>query len=74
MGRTHANRKDLLSAREREVLQLVARGKSGKDIAHRLLISEQTVKTHVRNARVRLGASSRAHAVALARERNEITL
>ena len=51
--------------RELEVLTLVADGCSTGAIAAALFISPETVKSHVANAMERLGASSRAHAVAL---------
>ena len=55
-----------VSEREREVLHLVAQGASVQDIAIQLMISPNTVRTHLRNTRQKLGAASRAHAVALA--------
>jgi DNA-binding CsgD family transcriptional regulator len=55
-----------VSDREREVLSLVAHGASVEDIATRLVISPNTVRTHIRNARLKLGAGSRAHAIAVA--------
>lgn len=55
-----------LSRREREVVQLVALGATGPDIADELHISPETVRTHVRNAMEKLGARSRAHLVARA--------
>ena len=53
-----------LSARERQVIALVAAGHSGPEIAEELHISHDTVRTHVRNAMAKLGARSRAHLVA----------
>jgi PAS domain S-box-containing protein len=53
-----------LSAREREIVQLIARGESGPEIAAELHISHDTVRTHVRNAMKKVGARSRAHLVA----------
>ena len=44
----------------------VARGDTVEDIAGSLVISPNTVRTHIRNARLKLGAGSRAHAIALA--------
>lgn len=55
-----------LSGRQREIVQLVARGESGPEIAAALHISGETVRTHVRNAMNKLGARSRAHLVAKA--------
>lgn len=55
-----------LSPRQREILTLVAAGRTSKEIASTLGISESTVNWHLSNAFTRLGASSRAEAVALA--------
>jgi PAS domain S-box-containing protein len=54
------------SAREREVLGLLARGSTDAEIASLLGLSSATVQTHVRNAKAKLGAKTRAQAVALA--------
>ena len=61
-----------LSTREREVLGLLAEGMSGAAIAERLVLSPETIRTHVRNAMDKLGASTRSQAVALALERGHI--
>jgi DNA-binding NarL/FixJ family response regulator len=58
-----------LSAREREVLRLVADGLPTKQIANALSISERTVKFHVNSIFHKLGAENRAQAVALAAQR-----
>ena len=63
-----------LTPREREVITLLALGLSGAEIAERLVLSPETVRIHVRNARQRLGARTRAHAIALALESGAITL
>ena len=55
-----------LSQREREIVRLVALGGTGPEIADELQISHNTVRTHLRNSMVRLGARSRAHLVAKA--------
>jgi len=55
-----------LSEREREVMTLVASGLQSGDIAERLFLSPETVKSHVHNALGKLGAHTRAHAVAIA--------
>ena len=55
-----------LSQREREVLQLVAQGASNKDIANALFLSENTVKTHLRNIMEKLHLQSRSQAAAYA--------
>lgn len=63
---SHAPR---LSEREREVLRLVAAGRSNKEIAAALGIAERTVKFHVTSIFDKLGAENRAQAVAVASER-----
>lgn len=63
-----------LSEREIAVLKLAAAGGSNKQIARELAISEQTVKGHMSNAFGKLGASDRAHAVAMAVQRGVIFL
>ena len=55
-----------ISARERDVLELVADGYSTPEIARALWITEDTVRTHVKRILVRLHARTRAHAVAIA--------
>jgi DNA-binding CsgD family transcriptional regulator len=55
-----------LTKREREIMTLVASGGQSTDIAQRLSVSTETVKTHVHNAMGKLGAHTRAHAVAIA--------
>ena len=62
-----------LSAREREILGLLSQGLSGEQAAKQLYLSSETVRTHVRNAMSKLGAATRAHAVALALQRGEIS-
>jgi DNA-binding CsgD family transcriptional regulator len=57
----------VLSARERDVLQWVARGKPNAEIATALYVSESTVRKHLQNAYRKLGVSSRTAAVALLR-------
>ena len=61
-----------LTAREREVVTLLATGLSGEEIAARLFLSSETVRTHVRNAMQRLGVRTRAHLVARAITSGEI--
>jgi DNA-binding CsgD family transcriptional regulator len=55
-----------ITPREREVLELVADGRSTAEIAQALWITEDTVRTHIKRMMVRLGARTRAHAVAVA--------
>ena len=55
-----------LTPREREVLRLIARGHSNRQIARDLVIGEQTVKTHVRSILTKLGLHDRVHAAIFA--------
>ncbi|MEV6236354.1 response regulator transcription factor [Lentzea sp. NPDC051838] len=57
-----------LTAREAEIVSLVARGLSNGDISSKLFLSEATVKTHLNRAMTKLGLSSRAQVVAFAYE------
>jgi len=57
-----------LTAREREVVGLVASGLSNEDIAHRIYVSQSTVKTHVARSMTKLGARDRAQLVVIAYE------
>ena len=70
---THAA-DDALSAREIEVLSLIAAGNSNKLIADQLAISEDTVKGHVKSILSKLGVHDRTHAVTAALKRGIIEL
>ena len=61
-----SNETAALSARERQVLRLVALGSACPEVADELWIAHDTVRTHVRNAMRKLAAKTRVHAVTLA--------
>jgi PAS domain S-box-containing protein len=63
-----------LTGREHEVIALVAAGLQGGEIAARLGVSPETIKSHVQNAMTKLGAHTRAHAVAIALSTGQIDL
>jgi DNA-binding NarL/FixJ family response regulator len=63
-----------LSPREREVMALMAEGRTAEAVGEQLGVSVETVRTHVRNAVRKLQARNRVHAIALALERGEIAL
>ena len=60
--------RERLTQREREIMRLLARGLSNKEIANELRIAERTVKFHVSEIFARLGVSNRTQAVTVARE------
>jgi DNA-binding NarL/FixJ family response regulator len=63
-----------LTAREIEVLQLVASGHANKEISARLFINDETTKTHIKNILAKLGAKDRTHAVSMGLKRGIISL
>jgi DNA-binding NarL/FixJ family response regulator len=65
---------DTLTAREIEVLRLIAAGDANKLIADQLSITEETVKSHVGNILSKLGANDRTHAVTIGLKRGIIEL
>lgn len=65
---------ETLTERETEVLRLLARGRSNKEIAHDLTIGEKTVKTHVSNILSKLGVPSRTQAALYAVRIGLVTL
>jgi PAS domain S-box-containing protein len=72
--RAERRRQRTLSPREREVLAMLARGLTGEQIAERLILSPETIRTHIRNAREKLGASTRVEAVTMALLGREIEI
>ncbi len=69
MGRMRAPAEETLSAREMQVLEMVAQGASNKEIGRQLHISEATVKTHLIHIFDKLGVSDRTQAVTVAMQR-----
>jgi PAS domain S-box-containing protein len=65
-------RNGVLSPREHQVVELLASGNTGEQVAERLGISPATVRVHVRNATGKLGANTRTQAVAIAVARGEV--
>jgi two-component system NarL family response regulator len=63
-----------LTSREISVLELVAKGMSNKEIGAALLVSEATIKYHLKNIYVKLGAGDRTEAALLATQRGIITI
>lgn len=63
-----------LSEREQEILRLIAKGRSNAEIAGELYLSIETVKTHTRNLRAKLGARDRVQAVIIAYETGFVEL
>jgi DNA-binding NarL/FixJ family response regulator len=65
---------DALTPREIDVLRLAAKGNSNKEIAAQLSLTEETVKSHIRNILAKLEAKDRTHAVAIGAKRGIIDL
>lgn len=73
-GDARSASRHVITAREREVIEMVAGGLTATQIADVLVLSTTTVDTHVRNAIRKLGAHNRTHAVTLAACQGEIEL
>jgi DNA-binding CsgD family transcriptional regulator len=58
--------RDVLTAREREVLRLLSEGRTTAEVASRLYLSEHAVRSRIKGAMAKLGARTREHAVAIA--------
>ena len=74
MDRLRAPRQEALSAREIEILEHVARGRTNKEIAAALFISEATVKTHLLHIFAKLDVQDRTQAVTVALDRGVLRL
>jgi DNA-binding NarL/FixJ family response regulator len=72
LARSTTDRVRELSPREREILDLLAQGLTGAQVAKQLFISPETVRTHIRNAMGKLEARTRVHAIVLALRQSEI--
>ena len=66
------NGKALLTPRERQIVEMLATGATGEQIAQELVLSPETVQKHVHNAKRKIGAETRAHLIALALTRGLI--
>ena len=66
LSREATQRLPALSKREGEIIDLLAQGLTGEQVADRLVLSSETVKTHIRNAMGKLEANTRVHAIAIA--------
>ena len=65
---------DVLTHREIDVLRLIAAGNSNKEIAGKLSLTEETVKSHIKNILAKLGVNDRTHAVTIGLKRGIIDL
>jgi DNA-binding NarL/FixJ family response regulator len=63
-----------LSPREREIMHLMAEGRTAEAVGEEISVSVETVRTHVRNVIRKLQARNRVHAIAMALQRGEIAL
>ncbi len=70
----HISNPETLTDREADVLQLLAQGKTNKEIAAALVITERTVKFHISSILSKLGAGNRTEAVTIAAQRGLVKL
>jgi len=63
-----------LTGREIDALRLIAKGNANKEIAARLFVTEETVKSHITHILGKLGANDRTHAVTIGLQRGIIEL
>ena len=61
-----------LTPRERQIVEMLAGGATGEQIAQTLVLSPETVQKHVHNAKRKVGAETRAHLIAIALTRGLI--
>ncbi|HVE93640.1 MAG TPA: helix-turn-helix transcriptional regulator [Acidimicrobiales bacterium] len=73
-GRSEGHTAAIISKREAQVLGMLSQGSTTEQVAGELVLSPETVQTHVRNATRKLGAHGRLHAVILALVRGDIEL
>jgi two-component system, NarL family, response regulator NreC len=73
LGTAHSGAGDLLTARELQVLSLLAAGHTNQEIARRLFVSLRTAETHRARIREKLGIETRAELITVARERGLLT-
>jgi DNA-binding NarL/FixJ family response regulator len=66
LSRKATSTQKALSKREREIMDLLAQGLTGEQVAAQLFLSPETIKTHIRNAMNKLEANTRVHAIAIA--------
>jgi DNA-binding NarL/FixJ family response regulator len=66
LSRRATEKQRALSKREREIMDLLAQGLTGEQVAEKLFLSPETIKTHIRNAMSKLEATTRVHAIAIA--------
>ncbi|MGN6215844.1 MAG: response regulator [Solirubrobacterales bacterium] len=72
LSRAGSEQPRVLSRREAEILELLTTGLTGEQVAERLVLSPETIRTHVRNAMGKLDARTRTEAVVKALDRQEI--